>query len=435
MLLAVLIVALATAFQGCQALSARAWQSLNKFPTAGDFPETELLKDRPNTAIAFTGGGSRAYTASIGHLAALNQLGLLKNVRYIGGISGGAWATMVYTYAQHSSDDNVLLGPILQPSEITVDKLNQMDPRCVRSFTAKNLTLVALNAYSKGEVPDIFSAWAYGVQTLYLEPAQIKQNVFFSWNDATVNEIVGRNSRSLSKSDFIKPLRADKPFPIIGTAVMGPAAGAPYGPKNQNYTLLEITPLYVGQMKTQDVEYAYSPLGIKHTRRVGGLIEPFAFTVHGKAPVFALAKDKTTDLLNVPAPTKGLDMSVATGASSYAPGSLISSLRPDSLVNMSMHVDYWSPADYWPTSEDTYFADGGSYENIPLMSFLQREVTKIVLFFVSSTPLQPSSKFNPYTDAPDESQVSNVLSTFFGVNPPQANWEDRSFEYEKNQVF
>ncbi|RYG99274.1 hypothetical protein EON65_50430 [archaeon] len=28
-----------------------------------------------------------------------------------------------------------------------------------------------------------------------------------------------------------------------------------------------------------------------------------------------------------------------------------------------------------------------------------------------------------------------MLSAFFGVNPPQADWEDRSFEYEKNQVF
>jgi predicted acylesterase/phospholipase RssA len=44
-----------------------------------------LVSQKPNTAIAFSGGGSRAYVAAIGYLAGLNKLDLIKNIRYIGG--------------------------------------------------------------------------------------------------------------------------------------------------------------------------------------------------------------------------------------------------------------------------------------------------------------------------------------------------------------
>lgn len=84
------------------ALNVKAWQSLQEYQTASEFPENSILSaaGKPNTAIGFTGGGARAYTAAIGHLAGLRDLDLLKNVRYIGGVSGGAWATMSYVYAQ-----------------------------------------------------------------------------------------------------------------------------------------------------------------------------------------------------------------------------------------------------------------------------------------------------------------------------------------------
>ena len=65
-------------------LTARAWQSLNKFPLGWEFPEANLLsrKDRdrkkPNTAIAFSGGGARAFSAAIGYLAGLSQVPRVK---------------------------------------------------------------------------------------------------------------------------------------------------------------------------------------------------------------------------------------------------------------------------------------------------------------------------------------------------------------------
>lgn len=411
--------------------SSNAWQSLSTYPDASDFPEISLLKNKPNTAIAFTGGGSRAYVASIGILAGLYKLDLLKNVRYISGISGGAWATTTYTYAQGIADD-VLLGPVVNPEDLTQSNLKNMNSKCARSFAAANLTLIALNAYNSKTVDSIAAAWCYGVSKTYLEPAGILPGKKFSWNQDTVSEIVKRN-KQLSSSDFQVP-NSNRPFSIIGTTLVGPSDGAPYTASSQNYTMIEFTPLYVGQMKKLDVTYQYKLSS--HKKRVSGAIEPFAFAVDGDAPLFGLASDHKNALLNVPEPRRALDLQYAAGASSYAPGSLIESLRPPDLYSMGLHFDYWSPSNEVPIAEDTLFADGGAYENIPLISFLQRRVPKIVLFFVSTTPLQPAEKYNPYSDPFTGTELSDCLTSFFGVlNPNQADWEDRSYQYEKNQVF
>jgi hypothetical protein len=416
--------------------NARAWQSAGEYPTNKDFPESSYLQNRPNTAIGFTGGGSRAYVAAIGQLAGLNQLGLLKNVRYVGGISGGAWATTTFSYAQHTQDDAVLLGPIVQPEKISPSVLKEMDPNCARAFAAANLTLIGLSAYLDGTVKTAADAWALGVSKTYLEPAGIQPGKFFSWNDNTVQDIIKRNPQ-LTADQFTLLTKADRPYPIIGTALIGPAAGAPYQADAQNYSMIELTPMYIGQLRTQEIEFHYSPLNVKHTRTVGGAVEPFAWPHAGLPPTTGLSKRQTAGILSVPEPTEAMDLRYSAAASSYAPGSFVESLRPADVANaLGMHFDYWSPSSPMPIGEDTLFADGGCYENIPLISFLQRRVNKIVLFINGVTPLQPSEKYNPYTDDFTGKELSDSLTAFFGVLGVNASdFNDRSYEYEKDQVF
>ena len=115
-------------------LNATAWQPVGDSPS---YPEVPLLRARSNSGIAFSGGGTRAYTAALGQLAALHQLGLLEELRYITGISGGSWATAVYSYAQLGADgvapdDNVLLGPLSPPENLTNATLAMLDERCAR---------------------------------------------------------------------------------------------------------------------------------------------------------------------------------------------------------------------------------------------------------------------------------------------------------------
>ena len=95
-------------------LEVKAWKGTVNYPIPNDYPEMALdeIKSKSNVAIGLSGGGSRSFAASIGYLAALTELGVMDKVRYVGGISGGSWATTVYTYAQNVSDDATLLGPI-----------------------------------------------------------------------------------------------------------------------------------------------------------------------------------------------------------------------------------------------------------------------------------------------------------------------------------
>ena len=56
---------------------------------------------------------------------------------------------------------------------------------------------------------------------------------------------------------FLLPANITWPFPLIGLTLVGPLVGAPFGLKAHNYTRIDVTPLYVGQMMTQEVDYRY----------------------------------------------------------------------------------------------------------------------------------------------------------------------------------
>eukprot|EP01035_Chromulina_nebulosa_P019173 gene19173-25018_t len=418
-------------------INIKAWQSADSNPNQSDYPEVSYLSSKPNTAIAFSGGGARAYVGAIGYLAALNQLDLIKNVRYIGGISGGSWATMTYVFNQLKVNDDVFLGDITYPEDITTDILQSMDSQCARGFASADLTIIGLQAFKDGIVSTIPDAWAYGIYKTYLEPAGIPDNTLFSWNSKTVSEIKLRNS-VFKSTEFVTPTSTDKPFSVIGTTVVGPVSGGPYKSDTQNYTMLEITPLYIGQLKTQDVTYKYN-LGLKHVKTVGGAIELIgACKTCTNSPTFGLSSGSTEGTLQLDQPTDILDIKLAASLSSYAPGALFESLVSNLSVPLGLSINYWSPTNklLLNSGELTYFADGGSYENINLISFIQRRVEKVVLFFVSSTPLQPSSNWNVTENIEYDNQISDCLSAFFGVvESTQADWQNKSYEYEKDQIF
>jgi len=53
---------------------------------------------RLNIAVCFSGGGSRALTCAWGQLIGLTGTQLINKVRYISSVSGGTWASSVYTF-------------------------------------------------------------------------------------------------------------------------------------------------------------------------------------------------------------------------------------------------------------------------------------------------------------------------------------------------
>jgi hypothetical protein len=93
----------------------------------------------PLGAVCFSGGGSRALTCALGQLSALsslpgvNQQTLLQNFSFISSVSGGSWASVLYTFLppQYSLQDFLI--SLSAPSSLTQTAMQSMAATCLGS--------------------------------------------------------------------------------------------------------------------------------------------------------------------------------------------------------------------------------------------------------------------------------------------------------------
>ena len=92
-----------------------------------NFPEASL--ELKKTGVCFSGGGTRAMTCAAGQMKALYDLDLWQHFGYISSVSGGTWASSIFTYYEVTEDgpqnDSELLGTTLGVKKLTMDYLNQ----------------------------------------------------------------------------------------------------------------------------------------------------------------------------------------------------------------------------------------------------------------------------------------------------------------------
>ena len=102
-----------------------------------------------------------------------------------------------------------------------------------------------------------------------------------------------------------------------------------------------------------------------------------------------------------------------------------------------LHMNYWSPTNHIkPFNYDMLFADGGSIENLPLISFLQRKVKNIILFLNFQDALQTNKNWNVTKDFFKEKQISDEIPAYFGIIIKQnSDTMRRSYDYNKNHIF
>eukprot|EP00056_Hartaetosiga_gracilis_P020564 m.20202 g.20202 ORF g.20202 m.20202 type:complete len:571 (+) comp8552_c0_seq2:82-1794(+) len=403
----------------------RAWKPNSQL--SYNFPERELegVMARPNAAIAFTGGGVRSYLASLGYLAGFQKLGLLDKVRYVSGVSGGSWALMTYGYSSLSQgDDETLLGPVLNPEDITMDKLKAIDPQCLRGMPVnKNFEAILaenlLDPFVKGE-----DVWFNGVNDVFGKPSGVPSNRVPVPDSSTLDEILARNPL-LHENSFVLP-RSNRPFIMFGGAYLGPHSLTPFKGKNRTYTALEMTPYYVGEPHVHNITYM-SNKGKTLKQLVGGFVETFAFGA--EAPTHGLS-NANGSLSSKQTKMDRLSPVHQATLASFAPGGVFTEL-PDIL---SFHMDplynMWSPANPSPSNNIGVFADGGVVENIQLISLLQRKVENIILFFNNNQAL--NSQFDPKKRPVKTTDMSDDLPTFFGINPDP---DSELWDLNRNQVF
>jgi len=247
-------------------LSVRAWQNVDT--TVSTFPERELPEWRElaartsNTAIALSGGGGRAYSAGLGQVAALQQLKLFERLRYMTGVSGGGWATLAVAYYQKApgrSSDAEMLGALPNVSCLTLAALGAIPAACGRAAATRDFDEFLVKALLPFSGVPLNKCWQEAVARTFSDPLGIPRSRPFAYSAAAAAEIASRNP---GIGAFVLPPSGSgvqkRPFPIVGTALLGPKLDAPFDRSNRSYTLLEVSPVAVGFAHTANVTYRAS---------------------------------------------------------------------------------------------------------------------------------------------------------------------------------
>lgn len=382
------------------AFQTNAWQNVGEEFT---FPETQYpeVQAKPNVGVTFSGGGSRSYTLTTGTLAAFHELGMMGNVKYIAGSSGGSWGIGVYSFYQHSTvSDSTMLGPVVFPVNITYAGLQQMEENCVRNLT--NVT------YPYDQIV-YFEDWVTAVQSIYYTPSGVFRNVPFSFNNESVAGIKAANPQ-LQDTDFILPRGTDtadtdattgidpRPYAIIQATLIGPFDMMPWEPSNRNYSMVEWTPLTAGVAYTRNVTFRTVNDTSTQNLTVGGFIDPFAFN-SSAAPSTGLPAGEASGVLEVPESRIFCDVALASGTSSWAVGEDIAASKDHLIEKAAGRLNYWAPAAADPSAEYQLYStgDGAGVSNTDLISLLQRNVSQIIAFVNTDTPMLNSTHWDPNT--------------------------------------
>jgi hypothetical protein len=108
---------------------------------------------RKSIGVCFSGGGSRALSCAWGQLIGLASVQqtsgkrLLDDVRYISSVSGGSWASVLYTFRPNSISEEAFLGRPYLPSQLYYN-----------SNGPGGLNVSTMGASSLGKIPQNFSS-------------------------------------------------------------------------------------------------------------------------------------------------------------------------------------------------------------------------------------------------------------------------------------
>lgn len=411
-----------------------AWK---KASSPQEFPEASL--NLPSTGVCFSGGGTRAMNCAIGQMKGLQELGLWEDIGYLSAVSGGSWASTIFTYYRDGAkNDMELLGTIIPPNKITLDTLNYMPKGFMGEVITKNLMddlfeRLGSDLISHGILQKMDYIWIDGVGSTYLKPFGLydpKKPKYFTLNSKTRDDILSRNSK-LKASDFLMVHTEEgdikRPFLIVNSSLLGPRKYLPIR-SPENLSVFNYTPLYIGA--NNPIVVTDKGLVLDKSIRFnvgGGFVEPFGFGSDLMSSQNRQLSGNAANSLRVKLAKRRFQVVDATGTSSAAFGAIVGSnlfLQFSSDILLGYSLNHLIPEEeYWPISENGViekaepyrFTDGGNLENYGLITLLQRHVKKIVVFINTNTPitvdLTPSSSCPPLSN-----QIDSDLFPLFGYN-------------------
>lgn len=365
----------------------RVWNvSPGQWPERSPSPTAVVgLDDREDLGVAFSGGGTRSAAATLGQLRALHELGWLRRLRYVTAVSGGAWAVVPFTFLPDSTLDPTFLGPMLEPGDLSVSDLDDLDWNSGAYIVSQSKILDDL-------IRHVFAgdeAYSRALGDVFLRPAGLDPDRrLFTQSVESRAAILARN-RALAESDF-HVARVGRPFLIV--------TGTLLRPSNDDSALrrfrFEMTPLYAG------VREFFPTAGSNNRPIGGGFVEacgfdsdsPDGLPAAGIVDVRLGARHRFT-------------LSDVVGTTGAAPAWALAKMRLGILG--FPEYKYWSPRVPSADDKEYEFGDGGNLENLGVMPLLARKVSRLVVFVNTNHTL--------VTGRLDE--VSDSLPPLFGVAP------------------
>lgn len=407
-----------------------------------NFAEKALDPPPPLTGVCFSGGGTRAMTCAIGQMKGLDSLDLWDDIGYVSAVSGGSWASAIFTYYNAgAANDHELLGTPRRQKDLTMAELRKMSKSFMGYTPTRNLTealgedlLKELLSLGLLERPD--DIWIHAVGHTYFKPFGLydhkSKNKYFTYDEKSRDSIIARNPK-LKKNEFImvhnQPGDIKRPYLVVNASVLGPADLLPLE-KPESLAVFNYTPLYLGTANGMTINYNSRNAGKSRHKIGGGFIEPFAFgsnapkkKLSNSPGISSLAKVKLNERRRYSIVDASGTSSSAVAAT-FADQSDLLQLLSEFILGFTL--DDADPKEkYWPVqseeivpAENYRFGDGGSLENLGLLSLLQRGVSKAVVFINTDTKLDVNftpGKNNP----PNKNVVSSDVYPLFGY--PEGN--------------
>ncbi len=417
------------------------WRERTIRPCADLFPEWDRIPDaKRGLGLAFSGGGTRAASATIGQLRGLRTNGWLDRFGYISSVSGGTWAAVPYVYSQH--DDETFLGPARRPQEITWQNLVTIPAgafngnianaaldsgkvllEIVQRVVTSNdtvqgaLTKLLGNTFGidprataqyiadLGHAGDLIREQTFAslLSSAFLAGQMDGgENQYFSWQAVDCDAIREANPGVPFPAGFAIPTRTDRPFIIANAAALHRIPGFKQSP-----VPVEYTPLYCGTR--QRIGPA---LGGNYVWSVGyGTHAPTAMV--GNGPVRGYVRATTRDV------SRPFSLADVLGSSGAAPEFLLADLpAPDAINALSTEyaAAYFAHLPTWSvrhgavsgTLRGVPHADGGAIDNLGLLALLARQVTRVIVF----------------VNANEHFQVSDDLRDICGIGTSRGAKED-----------
>jgi hypothetical protein len=416
-------------------IQAQLWPTLE---APGTFPELDdpslaaprLAGFRARTdslGVAFSGGGTRSASATLGQLRALHRLGWIGQVDYIAAVSGGSWASVPYTFRDRGTfpDETFLsLSAYQEPEQLTAAALAAHPPGSLAgAIQDSRLVGGMLMSAARGRGDE---SWASALSRIFLEPFGLGEPRLFSLNEATRDAVLSASGpgSGLSRADFYLA-GDDDPYLLVGGVLLKPHHGARVEREADSVLPFVMTPLYVG-VPTRMAAYPQDAF-----RYGGGYIEAAGYDTY--PPDEPPHAGRVT--LEIRSERLRFTLADVLGISSSAPQRAITggasqlTLGAAATVGLPEH-HHWSVSTGRSVSErrDVAHGDGGVLDNTGLLSLLSRGARSVLVFHNTNDPID-AGLGSALTPA-DAGRITEAH-----LSPDLLRYFRRSEAYPHNQIF